>query len=64
MLLILILLKPLHASNNNSNNGQDGNWYKDTIEIEIQETKFNGIDDGYNFTLTLPALDKNKDYFI
>lgn len=47
-----------------SNNGQEENWYKDTIDIEIQENKFNGIDDGYNFTLTLPALDKNKDYFI
>ncbi len=47
-----------------SNNGQEENWYKDTIDIEIQETKFSGIDDGYNFTLTLPALDKNKDYFI
>ena len=47
-----------------SNNGQEQNWYKDTIDIEIQETKFNGIDDGYNFTLTLPALDKNKKYFI
>lgn len=46
------------------NNGQEEDWYKDTIDIEIQETKFNGIDDGYNFTLTLPALDKNKDYFI
>ncbi len=47
-----------------SNNGQEEDWYKDTIDIEIQETKFNGIDDGYNFTLTLPALDKNKEYFI
>ncbi|MDV4152204.1 DUF4179 domain-containing protein [Clostridium sp. AL.422] len=47
-----------------SNNGQEQNWYKDTIDIEIQETKFNGVDDGYNFTLILPALDKNKDYFI
>ncbi|WP_394883956.1 hypothetical protein [Clostridium tertium] len=34
------------------------------MDIEILETKFNGIDDGYNFTLTLPALDKNKEYFI
>ena len=48
----------------NSNNGQEEDWYKDTMDIEILETKFNGIDDGYNFTLTLPALDKNKEYFI
>lgn len=48
----------------NSNNGQEENWYKDTRNIEILETKFNGIDDGYNFTLTLPALDRNKEYFI
>ena len=48
----------------NSNNGQEEDWYKDTMDIEILETKFNGIDDGYNFTLTLPALDKNKEYYI
>ena len=47
-----------------SNNGQEENWHKDTKDIEILETKFNGIDDGYNFTLTLPALDKNKEYYI
>lgn len=47
-----------------SNNGQEDNWYKDTIDIEILDTKFNGVDDGYNFTLTLPALDKNKEYYI
>lgn len=47
-----------------SNNGQEEDWYKDTKDIEIMETKFNGIDDGYNFTLTLPALDRNKEYFI
>lgn len=47
-----------------SNNGQEEDWYKDTKDIEIIETKFNGIDDGYNFTLTLPALDRNKEYFI
>lgn len=48
----------------NSNNGQEENWYKDTIGIEVQDIKFNGLDDGYNLTLTLPALDKNKEYFI
>lgn len=47
-----------------SDNGQKENWYKDTKDIEILEAKFNGIDDGYNFTLTLPALDKNKEYYI
>lgn len=47
-----------------SNNGQQEDWNKDTTEIEIIDTQFNGIDDGYNFTLTLPALDKNKEYFI
>ena len=46
-----------------SNKGQEENWYNDTQDIEILETKFNGIEDGYNFTLTLPALDKNKDYY-
>lgn len=46
-----------------SNNGQEENWYNDTQDIEILETKFNGIEDGYNFTLTLPALDKDKDYY-
>jgi len=49
---------------NNSNKGQEYEWYKGTTDIEIKETKFNGLDDGYNFTLTLPALDKNKDYYI
>lgn len=46
-----------------SNSGQEENWYNDTQDIEILETKFNGIEDGYNFTLTLPALDKDKDYY-
>ncbi|VYU50108.1 DUF4179 domain-containing protein [Clostridium tertium] len=49
---------------NNSNKGQEYEWYKGTTDIEIKNTKFNGLDDGYNFTLTLPALDKNKDYYI
>lgn len=48
----------------NSNNGQEEDWSKDTMDIEILETKFNGVDDGYSVTLTLPALDKNKEYFI
>ncbi|MCR1951572.1 hypothetical protein NSA50_10980 [Clostridium sp. DSM 100503] len=48
----------------NSNNGQEEDWYKNTKDIEILETKFNGIDDGYNFTLTLPALENSKEYFI
>lgn len=38
-------------------------WSKLTSEIEVVDIKFNGIDDGYNFTLTLPALDSNKDYY-
>lgn len=46
-----------------SNNGQEENWYKDTQDIKILETKFNGIDDGYNFTLTLAELDKDKEYY-
>ncbi|MPQ44871.1 DUF4179 domain-containing protein, partial [Clostridium tarantellae] len=33
-------------------------------EIDIEDTTFNGIDDGYNFTLTLPKLDENKTYYI
>lgn len=49
---------------NSSNKGQEDEWYKGTTDIEIKNTKFNGLDDGYNFTLTLPALDKNKDYYI
>lgn len=38
-------------------------WVKEKSQIEIKDIKFNGIDDGYNFTLTLPALDSNKDYY-
>lgn len=38
-------------------------WNKEKSKIEIEDVKFNGIDDGYNFTLTLPALDSKKDYY-
>lgn len=47
-----------------SSNGKEENWYEGTMEIEIEETKFNGIEDGYNFTLTLPKLDSSKDYYV
>lgn len=45
------------------NNISIEDWSKMKREIEIEDMKFNGIDDGYNFTLTLPALDSNKDYY-
>ena len=37
---------------------------EDNNEIEILGTKFNGIDNGYDFTFILPKLDENKNYFI
>lgn len=32
--------------------------------IHPESTKFNGIDNGYKYTLTLPKLDSSKDYFL
>ena len=38
-------------------------WYEEKTPIDIQDIKFNGINDGYNFTLTLPPLDSDKEYY-
>lgn len=45
------------------NNISIEDWSKIKREIEIEDIKFNGMDDGYNFTLTLPALDSSKEYY-
>ena len=47
-----------------------GNSHKTkSIEVKkylsrIENTEFNGIDNGYDFTLTLPKLDSSKEYFV
>ena len=38
-------------------------WDKGKNQIKVKDIKFNGIDDGYNFTLNLPALDSKKEYY-
>lgn len=38
-------------------------WAKGKNEVQVENINFNGIDDGYNFTITLPPLDSNKDYY-
>ncbi|MCF0147762.1 MAG: DUF4179 domain-containing protein [Clostridium sp.] len=47
----------------NLNDSSIEEWTKGKNEVKIEDIKFNGIDDGYNFTLTLPALDDNKEYY-
>lgn len=39
-------------------------WDQENSEIKIENTEFNGIDNGYDFTLTLPKLDSSKEYFV
>lgn len=47
----------------NINDSSIEEWAKGKNEVKIEDIKFNGINDGYNFTLTLPALDDNKEYY-